>query len=334
MRHALVILIPSALLTGALPAADPARPGGLPVVSDAAAWAKLTPKYPPLPVWARTLATPLPKTTAAMLELDRLHRAENPLGPVLSAKVRWAAADAIGCEYAKKYAEADLMRARVTDAEVGAFVEGTDQPTDAERLAVRFARKLTKAAYTVTDGEFAAVLKAFGPEKTCALVHTLAYCNFHNRILIAVGAEVEATGPLPPFDIPLDPDRRREVESPPRPDWAALKGGKQPRVPVRFAWSDDEDDNSAVDVLAAVETQKKRPGRMPVPDAARFASLPADAKRQSETIVWMTVSMGYQPRMTAAWFTCLRAYQSEAKFDRLASNSVFWVVTRSNECFY
>jgi alkylhydroperoxidase family enzyme len=302
------------------------------VVSDDDAWKRIPPQYPALPVWARTLVSPLPKTTGAMLELDRLHRSENPLGPVLSAKIRWVAADALGCEYARRYAEADLKRAKVPQADIDAFLEGTDTPTDAEKLAFKFARKLTKAAYTVTDSEFERVLKAFGPEKTCALVHSLAYCNFHNRILLALRVEVEPNGPLPPLEVPLDSEKRMTVASPPRPDWGELKGAKPPKVPVRFAWTDDEDET--IDVLAAVETQKQRTVRIPLPDKAQFAELPADAKQQSENIVWMTVSMGYQPRMTAAWFTCLRAYQSEAKFNRLASNSVFWVVTRSNECFY
>lgn len=332
-RSQLGVTAVALVMASAAVAAEPAQPAtALPAASDDDAWKKLAPKFPPLPVWARTLVGPLPKTTAAMLELDRLHRAENPLGPVLSAKVRWAAADAVGCEYARRYAEADLKRAKVSQADIDAFIEGTDKPTDAESLSLKFARKLTKAAYTVTDSEFERVLKALGPDKTCALVHTLAYCNFHNRILLAVGAEVEPGGPLPPFEVPLDPQKQMAVESPPRPTWADLKDAKPPRVPVRFAWTDDEDDE--IDVLAAVEGQKKRTGRMPLPDKSRFVGLPADVKQQTDRIVWMTVSMGYQPRLTQAWFVCLRAYQREAKFDRLASNSVFWVVTRSNECFY
>jgi alkylhydroperoxidase family enzyme len=332
MRQLLALLAVTLSFNSTLFSADPLKFQGLPVVSDAEAWQKIPPKFPPLPVWARTLVTPLPKTTAAMLELDRLHRAENPLGPVLSAKVRWIAADTIGCEYARRYAEADLKRAKVSDAEIDAFIEGTDNPTDSEKAAYKFARKLTNAAYTVSDSEFALLLKAFGPDKTCGLVHTLAYCNFQNRILLALGVEVEANGPLPPFDIPLDPEQRGKVESPPRPNWSELKDAKQPRVPVRFAWTDDDDDT--LDVAVAMESQKKRSGRMPVPDKSRFAGMPADVRKQTDTIVWMTISMGYQPKLTQAWFTTLRAYQSEAKFDRLASNSVFWIVTRSNECFY
>jgi hypothetical protein len=328
----LFAVVAAVALPVALAAADPDKPGGLPVATDADTWKQLPRKNPPLPVWARTLVGPLPKTTGAMLELDRLHRAENPLGPVLSAKLRWAAADAMGCDYAKAYAEADLRRAKVPPAEVDAFVEGTDTPTDDEKALFKLARKLTRAAYSVTDAEFAAVLKAYGPEKACAAVHTLAYCNFHNRILMGVRAEVEPNGPLPPLEVPLDADARKEVVAPPRPDWALLTGATQPKVPVRSAWADDE--HAVADPFALVEAQKERTPRIPLPDKGRFDGLPPDVKRQTDNIVWMTISMGYQPRLTAAWFACLRAYQSEAKFDRVASNSVFWVVTRSNECFY
>ena len=49
-----------------------------------------------------------------MLELDTFHRAKNPLGPGLSARLRWAAADALGSPFGKATAEADLRRAGVT----------------------------------------------------------------------------------------------------------------------------------------------------------------------------------------------------------------------------
>ena len=68
-----------------------------PPKDDAAAWERLPrPEHPPLPAWAVKLSESLPKTTARMLELDSLHRAENPLGNVLAARVRLAAS-AEGC---------------------------------------------------------------------------------------------------------------------------------------------------------------------------------------------------------------------------------------------
>lgn len=330
MRRLLVILA-VVVASGGLTAVDPAKPGALPVVADADAWKQLPRKSPPLPVWARTLVGPLPKTTAAMLELDRLHRDGNPLGAVLAAKLRWAAADAIGCEYSRKSAEFDLKRAKVPPPDVEAFVAGKDMPADDERRLLKLARKLTTAAYTVTDAEVAAVLAAYGPEKIMAVVHTVAYCNFHYRILLALGVEVEPNGPLPPPDVAFDTDPKDPTPAPPRVEWAALKGKPQPQVSEKFTWPGD---GGTLDVTASVEDQKARTSRIPYPEKWRLDRLTGDAKRMADSILWNTYSAAYQPELTNAWFVCLRAFQAEAKLDRVAGNSLFWVVTRSNECFY
>ncbi len=85
------------------------------VLSDAEAWKNLPPVEEgfgqPLPVWIRALARSLPNTAAAMIELDYVQRAENPLPAKLRAKLRWIAAFANRCEYAKAYARADYVRA-------------------------------------------------------------------------------------------------------------------------------------------------------------------------------------------------------------------------------
>src|SRR5436190_209971 len=89
-----------------------------------------------------------------------------------------------------------------------------------------------------------------------------------------------------------------------------------------------QDEPGGIDDLAnALDRQKARSARIPLPDLARFAKLPPSVRAQAERVAWMTVSMGYQPQLTAAWFDCLRAYQSEAAFDRVFANSVFWVIT-------
>lgn len=323
----LLVIIAAAIPIGVF-AADPPKPGALPVATDADAWKVMPRSHPPLPVWARTLVGPLPKTTAAMLDLDRLHRDAHPLGAVLAAKLRWLAADAVGCEYAKKYAEFDLKQAKVPAADVEAFVKGTDTQTDDEKALFKLARKLAKAAYTVTDEEFAAVLKAYGPEKACAVVHTAAYCGFFHRILFAVGAEVEEGGPLPPLPAPLNADPKGQAATPPRAEWATLKDAKPPKVTTESPWPE------ALDFQTEVAAQKERKGRMPLPSKERLEKLAPDSKRMADSILWNTVSAGYQPELTDAWFVCLRAYQAEAKPDKQAWYSLFWVVTRGNECFY
>ena len=56
-----------------------------------------------------------------------------------------------------------------------------------EQVALDFAKRLTEEGHAITDAEFADLLKHFGPEKTTAIVHTIAYANFQNRILLGAG---------------------------------------------------------------------------------------------------------------------------------------------------
>jgi hypothetical protein len=51
-------------------------------------------------------------------------------------------------------------------------------------------------------------------------------------------------------------------------------------------------------------------------------------------IKWSLVCMGYQPELAAGWSACTRAYGEEARQDRVFEESLFWVVTRTLECFY
>jgi alkylhydroperoxidase family enzyme len=334
MRVVGVFLVSAAALiawSGVAPTrADEPPPSRLPAASNDEAWKQLPRKDPPLPSWARVLVRPLPQTTGTMLELDHLHRAKNPLDAALAAKLRWAAADALGCDYGRRYADADLRRAGLSDADLKKLGGDFRKLPAAERAACAFARKLTLAARTVTDAEVAELLDAFGPEKTAAIVHTVAYANFHDRILLALGAAVEADGPLPPLDAALDPEKRAKVAAPKRPAWTDLKGGADAPARAGPAWGE----RSFEDLTRAVERQKERKPRVPLPDAERLAALPPDAKARAEKIAWLTVSMGYQPRLTKAWFDCLRAFEKEADLDPVFANEVFWVVTRGSECFY
>src|SRR5688572_20059663 len=100
----------------------PGQPQGrMPMLSNDEAWKRL-PGAPataePLPAWARMLAGPLPKSTAAMLQLDAMHRTGDGLHPRLRAKLRWAAAEANRCAYARAVAEADFQRAGGDAAEL------------------------------------------------------------------------------------------------------------------------------------------------------------------------------------------------------------------------
>src|SRR5262249_8953389 len=92
-----------------------------------------------LPVWAGVLAAAMPKTVAAMLELDNVQRAKSPLPPILRAKMRWVAAHANRCLYTEAIALADLRRAGANDAEIKALADSEKLWPESERAALGFA---------------------------------------------------------------------------------------------------------------------------------------------------------------------------------------------------
>lgn len=304
------------------PAPKPAAGQFLPL-PDADAWAKLPPpKQPPLPAWARVTVGPLPKATAKLLELDYLQRAENPLGKVLAAQVRLTVADALKSEPGLQAAAADLAREGYSAKDPAAL-------PDPERTVLAFARKLTEAGHTITDKEFAAVLELLGPAKTTALVHTVAYANFHNRLLLGLGVKEDPKQIAPPVATKFDLDATK-LQAPARPPWDDLKSVSTSRLSVRVDWT-----KSGWDELnASQEKQKERHLRIPLPDKSAYEGLTQREKDGAAKILWNTVSMGYQPEMTRAWFAALYAFYDEAKPDRVFTNSMFWVVTRTNDCFY
>jgi alkylhydroperoxidase family enzyme len=308
--------------------AQPDKPPGqplFPTVENDSAWTKLPRENPPLPPWARTLVGPLPKTTAKMLELDYLHRAKNPLGPELAGLLQWTVADALGSKFGKATAEADLRRAKYT-GKLEKLGDKNGLAPDVQ-VAVAFARKLTLDGSTITDEEFAALLRLYGPEKVTAIVHTVAYANFHNRLILGIGAEGD---PVSPVDVKFDPERLAKVPTPPRPPWDDLKALTADGLAVRVQWGKTTHE----ELCLALDRQKERKLRIPLPDPSRLADLPPKEKEGAATILWNTVSSGYQPEMPRAWFAALYTYYDEAKVDRVFTNSVFWVVTRTNDCFY
>jgi alkylhydroperoxidase family enzyme len=328
-------LTPIAAALALAGSAAPSRAGPedgprFPALGDEEAWKRLPRERMALPAWARALAGSLPATAAAMLELDHLHRAASPLGPELYGKLRWAAADADGCVYSKRYAEADLRRAGLGDDDLKRLADDARGLPEAERVALAFARKLTRAAHTVSDEEVAELLRHHGPEKVVAIVHTLAYANFQDRLLLALGVEVEAGGPLPPLPVRFDPEARKQAAAPARPPWQEARGARADAPGAAPDWLD----RGFADVQRALERQKGRAARIPPPGPERLARLPAELRARAGDIVWSRVSFGYQLALTRAWFDCLSAFQQEARLDPVFANTFFWVITRSNDCFY
>jgi alkylhydroperoxidase family enzyme len=299
----------------------------LPMLENDQAWKRL-PGAPaaaqPLPAWARMLAGPMPLTTVRMLELDALHRTGPRLEPRLRGLARWAAADANGCDYAKAVAAADLHRAGVSHAELQALGGGTTHLSPAEQAAVAFARKMMREAHAVTDEEVKQLLHLLGEEQVVALVALLAHASFQDRIFLATRVQVEPGGPLPPLAVSFAKPK------PPSPPATA------PAVPAAAATTGAPAGAEWLGLQERMDQQHSRPGRIRVPSREEVLKrIGADHPAAWQAgILWSRVCYGFQPELTDAWFACAAAFRQEAKLDPVFGQRIFWVVTRSMQCFY
>jgi alkylhydroperoxidase family enzyme len=309
---------------------------GLAVPDDAEAW-QLLPKAAegggqPLPMWARALARALPRTTAAMLDLDRLHRTRSPLGPRLAGMMRWQAADANRCANTRSTAEADLRRAGVGDADLKALAGDLSKLPETERAALQFARKLTIDGSSVTDAEVARLIASHGEAQVAAMVLLVAHANFQDRLILALGLETDPGGPRPAPEVRFD----RDAPAPPVPPRVRPDRPAAAEVPDRV---DDPEWQALAfsDLMGSVAAQRSNVGRIRVPSWEEvIKALPAGypVPKRPVRIRWSLVCMGYQPELAAAWSACTRAFGDEAKQDRIFEESLFWVVTRAIHCFY
>jgi alkylhydroperoxidase family enzyme len=338
----------TAFPAGFLPAAVPAAPTGdpgdgvpssrarVPLLSDEEAWKRLPAVESgggqPLPSWARALAGSLPRTTAAMLNLDRIHRTRSPLGPLLRGKMRWVAARANHCGYSMAQAEADLKRAGLDEAGLRSLKGNHKELVDPERAALEFAHQMTVDASVVTDDEVAELIARHGEARVVAMVLLLAYANFQDRLLLALDVPIEAGGPLPPLEVRFDP----KAEAPSVPTRKRPEGRTAPREPERIDdpfWLSMEPD----DLQVRLTEQRARPGRIRVPsweEVLRVIPPGVTKPEKPVRIRWSLVTMGYQPEMATGWSACTRAFGQEANQDRVFEESLFWIVTRTIHCFY
>lgn len=299
------------------------------VPSSSEVWKDMKLNLPELPVWARTFAHTLPRTTEAMLALDDLHRRNNPLGNRLAGLVRWKVAETLQSKYGVAYAQYDLERTGLDEDELAQLAAGTLELSETQQLCLRLGKKLTLAGYSIQDEEIQNLVNRIGPDDTVALVQTVAFANFQIRLCFAVDAQLEEGGPLAsvsPMASSSAPEPGEHRKTMDELFLAETTGEYQ--APANWRRSTD------LQWAPKMQQQTQRQSRIALPEQYRIDALDEEDQKSANRITWSRVAHGYQPVMTRAWFRCLRAYQQEARPDEVFLNSVFWVVTRSNECFY
>jgi alkylhydroperoxidase family enzyme len=316
----------------------PPAAGYFPALNNSEAW-QLLPRAEigqgaSLPIWARVMARSLPGTTAAMLELDYLHRARSPLDAWLRGKMRWAAAHANRCPYSEACALDDLKRAGMDEKALHMLQNEQHKLPEKERRALVFASKMMSAAYSVTDEEVADLIKWYGEKPVVAMVLMLAHASFQDRVILSLGLGDDRNSPLPPPVVLFarTEEAREHVKAPER---------KQPDAPaVTEKWQPDRDwlSLNRDRLQEAMSEQKERPSRIRIPtrtELTRFDPPDGDASRKGGSkVIWNSVTSGYQKELAAGWTEVTRSFGKEAKQKPVFSNSVFWVVTRSLQCFY
>jgi hypothetical protein len=267
-----------------------------------------------------------------MLRLDYLHRAQSPLDPVLRGKVRCVAAHANRCAYSEAYAAADLRREGVSNEAIRALAGDFAAMPEDERAALGFARKMSLDAATVTDAEVARLIQLYGEKKTVALVLLLAYANFQDRLLLGLGATVEKGGPYPPLKLRFARDAHASAPARPKQEERAIAPASASlfRDPQWLALD-------FAQLQKAMDAQRERPPRISVPtwEEAR-KGLPQErwATRPPLRIKWSLTCLANQPELALAWGDCTGAFAQDAKQDRVFEETLFWVITRSLQCFY
>jgi hypothetical protein len=140
---------------------------------------------------------------------------------------------------------------------------------------------------------------------------------------------------LPPLKARFRVTDATPGKKPPRKDTPPAKS------PPAVAKKVDDAEWSAVSYEALrkrLDAQMARPkARIRIPDwEAVRDGWPAGFPKPkgSVRIKWSLLTMGHQPQLSAAWMKCLRAFRQESGLNAVRHESMFWVVTRSLQCFY
>ncbi len=285
-----------------------------------------------LPNFVKAVALHLPRTAAAMLELDAAHRLRGPIPPRLRAKLRWVIARANRCRYGQETALNDLRRAGGDETEIFQLVGNPEEWPESDTGALHLVRNLTLDASTVSDGDFEALRKQHGDKMVAAMVMLAAYGNFQDRILLGLQVPLESHGPLAPLDVRFEPGAlQRTAIVPDNPGFEIYLAQPDSHIPADLHWTSVSHEQ----LQARLDAQRKRQPRLPIPSwAAVQPNLPVELAKNPTKIRWSLVNYGYVPELAIPWTTATRTHWSECPAERILEESLFWVQTRAVNCNY
>ena len=187
---------------------------------------------------------------------------------------------------------------------------------------------MTVDSDSVTDDQFADLVKRFGEKQAASMVLLLAYSNFQDRFLLCLGAPLEEGGPLPPVAVKFKPESFvMKTTRPPAP----VKTPLAKPTGSDLVEDDPEWKSLPYDALQIrLEAQRRKPTRLRVPAWDEVvANLPEGLMKRPSDIVWYRIVFGYAPELAVPFEVVMRTAGSEAssKWDRIFGQSLFWVNT-------
>lgn len=305
-------------------------------LSDEQVWKMLpevaTGEKSSLPNWIKPIALQMPRTAAAMLELDNAFRSQGPLDAALRAKLRWIIAHANQSDYGEALALLDFRNAAGPSASIAEFTGPTEKWPDNLKGEFEFVRTLTLAAPTLTDTLFEKMQVRHGEQGVAAMVLLTAYGNFQDRILLGLNVPIEREGVLPPSKVkfaegaiqasPLTPSNNGTATYLNRGNSTSNSNETWSSLPY-------------AQLQARLEKQRDRKPRLPVPawDDVK-GKLPAAMAVRPTAIRWSLMNYGYAAELAIPWTLTTRTHWAENPAERILEESLFWIQTRTIECNY
>ncbi|MFO0939428.1 MAG: deiodinase family protein [Pirellulales bacterium] len=285
-----------------------------------------------LPNWIKPVASQMPRTAAAMLQLDAAFRDKGPLDAKLRAKLRWIIANTNKSPYGQAVALLDYRRAGGRESKLQEFTGPVSNWPKSEQDDFEFARLLSVAAPTIPDELFERLKSKHGELGVAAMVLLTAYSNYQDRLLLGLNVPVEKDGPYPPLELTF------------------VDGAIQatPLIPGENGTDEYVSNGQAVTTIdsklraltyeqlqSRLEKQRDRQPRLKVPSWDEVKTkLPEAMAVRPTAIRWSLINYGYAAELAIPWTLMTRTHWAENPSSRILEESLFWVQTRALECNY